>query len=162
ATPGNPRGPTPVTFTTPVGKEMHMVKEDAQRWVRVKYPRWDAAKVELSFEDKYTPKDGGSIGAAIGTLLLSMIEGFEIDPKMAITGDVTGDGKVRATGGMAAKLRGATAAHCTVAALPAENYQMLTDALVWEGPKLLSQIQVFGVANLTEASAVARVDRDSK
>src|SRR3954468_649874 len=133
ATPGKPSDNTPVMFATAAGKEMHMVKEDAQRWVRVKYPRRDAAKVELSFEDKYTPKDGGSIGAAIGTLLLSMIEGFEVDPKLAITGDVTADGKIRAIGGVAAKMRGATAGGCTVMALPADNYQQVADALVWEG-----------------------------
>jgi hypothetical protein len=162
ATPGTPRGPTPVSFTTTAGKEMHMVLDDALRWVRIKYPRWDAAKVELSFEDKYTPKDGGSIGAAIGTLLLSMIEGFDVDPKLAITGDVTADGKIRSIGGVAAKTRGATAGGCTVMAVPADNYPQVADAMVWEGPKLLSSIQVIGVANLTEASAVARSNRDEK
>ncbi len=162
AMPGKMSDRTPVTFTTAAGKEMHMVLDDAVRWVRLKYPRWDASKVELSFEDKYTPKDGGSIGAAIGTLLLSMIEGFEVDPKFAITGDVTADGKIRAIGGVAAKMRGATAGGCTVMAVPTDNYQQVCDALVWEGPKILSNIQVIGVGNLPAAEAVARVDRDEK
>jgi hypothetical protein len=70
ATPGAPKGYTPVIFATPVGSEMHIVLDDVLRAIRVKYPKWAASKVELSFEDKYSKKDGGSIGAAIGTLIL--------------------------------------------------------------------------------------------
>src|SRR5262249_24202500 len=74
----------------------------------------------------------------------------------------TADGKVRAIGGVAAKTRGATAAGCTLMALPADNYPQVVDAFVWEGPKLLTNIQVIGISNLTQAEAVARVDRDEK
>jgi hypothetical protein len=163
ATPGAPRGgggETKVTYTVPAGRQMHMVLDDVVRSIRVKYPRWDAAKVEFSFSDKYEAKDGGSIGAALGTLILSMIEGFEIDPKLAITGDVSADGKLRVIGGVAAKLRGATAAQCAVMALPTDNAPQAADALVYDGPELfVNSAQVIGVASLTDAAALARVDR---
>jgi hypothetical protein len=47
-------------------------------------------------------------------------------------------------------------------ALPADNYPQLVDAFLWEGPKLITNIQVIGVANLDQAAAVARTDRDDK
>jgi hypothetical protein len=162
ATPGSARNDTPVRFATQAGQEMHMVLEDVLRAVRVKYPRWEASNVDLSFEDKYSPKDGGSIGAAIGTLLLSMIQGYEIDPNLAITGDVTADSKIRPIGGVAAKLRGATAGGCKIVVLPMGNYDQLVDAVVYEGPGLVTNIHVFGAGFLDQAAAVARVDREEK
>jgi Lon protease-like protein len=128
----------------------------------LKTPKWAASKVELSFEDRYTPKDGGSIGAAIGTLIESMLQGFEIDDKLAITGDVTADGKIRHIGGVAAKLRGATAGDCKIVIVPADNYDQVVDAMIYEGRSLITNIQVIGAGNLEEASAVARTDRAPK
>ncbi len=163
ATPGNPRGgAVPISFTSAAGPEMHMVLDDVVRAVNAKYGRVQASKIELSFADKYTPKDGGSIGAAIGTLVLSAIEGYEVDPNLAITGDVTADGKVRAIGGVAAKIRGATAARCKVVGMPSENYDQLVDAVVYEGIGLITNMQVIGIGSLDDAASVARVDRNEK
>lgn len=162
ATPGSPEGSTPVSFTTPVGPEMHMVLDDVLRAINLKYGVSDVSKVELSFEDKYTAKDGGSIGAAIGTLILSMIQGFDIDPHLAITGDVSADGKICRIGGVAAKLRGAAEAQCKLVAVPAGNYEQVQDALAYEGPGIVTRVQVLGIADLEDAMAIARVDRDAK
>ena len=162
ATPGNPPGYTPVRFVSPVGDDMLAALDDVLRTVRVNYPKWAASRVELSFENRYTPKDGGSIAAAIGTLLMSMLQGFDVDDKAAMTGDLTADGKLRQIGGVAAKIRGATASGCNLVILPAENYDQVVDAMVYEGPSLLMNIQVIGAADLQEATALARVDRDEK
>jgi hypothetical protein len=141
---------------------MQAVLDDVLRSLRVTHPVWAAAKVDLSFEDRTTPKDGGSIGGAVGTLLLSMLNGFEIDSHVAITGDVTADGRMRAIGGVAAKLRGATAAGSAIVILPAANLDQLTDAFVYEGPSLLANLQVLGADTLTDAASLARADRDEK
>jgi hypothetical protein len=77
-----------------------------------------------------------------------------------MTGDVTADSKVRAIGGISAKIRGATEAQCTLVALPAENYNQLIDAFVYEGPELITSVQVIGISNLDDAVAVSRLDRD--
>ena len=161
ATPGSARGYTPVVFVSQVGDQMTAVLDDVLRNVRVTYPKWAASRVDLSFEDRYTPKDRGSI-AAIGTLLLSMIQGFEVDSKVAMTGDVTADGKLRQIGGVAAKMRGATAAGCDVMIVPAANYDQVVDAMVFEGPSLITDIQVIGAETLDDATAAARVDRNEK
>lgn len=161
ATPGQSadKGDIPVSFATPVGPQMHMVLDDVARAINVRYGLRGVEKVELSFEDKYTAKDGGSIGAAIGTLMYSMIQGFDIDPKLAITGDVTADAKVHRIGGVAAKLRGAADAGMSIVAVPAENYEQVQDAMVYEGPSIVTNVQVLGISNLDDAAAVARADR---
>ena len=162
AAPGPARADTPVTFVTPVGEQMKLVLDDVLRSVRLKYPLWEASKVEFTFDDRTSKMEGASIGAACGTMLLSMLEGFEIDPSLAMTGDVTADGKVRKIGGVAAKIRAATNSNCGIVALPADNYDQVADAMVYEGAPLLSRIQVIGVGTLDDAAAVARVDRADK
>jgi hypothetical protein len=162
ATPGMSRDATPVSFATPVGNQMKLVLADVLRTVRLKYPRWEASKVEVSFSDRASKLDGPSIGAALGTMLLSMLEGYEIDSKLAMTGDVTADGKVRQIGGVVAKIRAATSAECNIVAMPASNYEQLVDGLVYEGPTLFSKINVIGIGTLDDAVAVARQDRDEK
>jgi len=148
-----------VVFPQRVGDQMHLVVDDIMRFLRLQYPKWNVARAELTFADKYNPHDGGSIGAAIGTLILSTIRGFEIDPKTAITGDVSADGKVRAIGGVAAKLRGAAAAGCDVVAVPADNEAQVADGMVYVGPSLVTDVQVITIGNLDDAQAVTRSDR---
>ena len=162
ATPGSRAGHTPVHFVSAVGGQMTAVLDDVLRAIWLTTPKWEASKVELSFEDRYTPKDGGSIGAAIGTLIQSMLQGFAIDDKVAITGDVTADGKIRHIGGVAAKIRGATAAECRIVIVPASNYDQVVDAMIYEGRPLITNIQVLGAGTLEEATALARTDRAAK
>ena len=115
-----------VVFPQQVGDQMHLVVDDVLRFLRLSYPNWNVAHAELTFADKYNPHDGGSIGAAVGTLILSTIRGFEIDPKTAITGDVSADGKVRMIGGVAAKLRGAAAAGGSLPSLQSKRWAVPT------------------------------------
>ena len=151
-----------VTFVTPVGPEMRLARDEAERFVGVRYPNWRAGRAELSFEDKYNDHDGGSIGAAVATLIESAVDGVRIDPAVAMTGDVSANGKVRAIGEVAAKLRGAAAGHCTVAVVPADNYDQLTDAVIYAGPTIATDVQVLGVSTVADAVAAARADRDPK
>jgi hypothetical protein len=164
AEPGLAReGDIPISYATPVGHDMATVLDELVRRMQVIYPNiTGCTKIEFSFEDKYIGHDGGSIGAACGTLLLSLFQGFEIDPKVAMTGDISADGKIRAIGGIAAKLRGATEAGCTVAAVPMENQDQLVDALISQGSPLLTGIQVIGMSTLDDGAAIARADRDPK
>ena len=151
-----------VEFVGKVGEDMRMAKDDALRFLRLSYPEWDVDRAEITFEDKYDHHDGGSIGAAVGTLVISVVQGVALDPKLAMTGDVSANGKVRAIGAVAAKLTGAAAAGCTTVALPADNYDQLVDAVVFAGPAAACSVQVLGMADLTDAIAVARADRDVK
>jgi len=151
-----------VRFVTKVGDQMCLARDDALRFIHLKYPNWNISNAEITFEDKYVAHDGGSIGAAIGTMILSCIQGFNIDSDAAITGDISANGKVRAIGGVSAKIKGATANKCTLVAIPADNLDQLTDAVIYNGPELVSDIQVIGITNLDDAIATVRTDRDPK
>ena len=64
--------------------------------------------------------------------------------------------------GVAAKIRGATAAGCHLVLLPADNFEQVVDAMVYEGPSLITDVQIIGVSTLDEAAAAARTDRAEK
>ncbi len=154
--------PVDVRFVEPVGQDTNLAKDEALRYVRLAYPTWDAGRAEITFEDKYDQHDGGSIGTAVGTMILSVVEGFPIDGRLAMTGDISANGRVRAVGGVAAKVAGATAAKCDLVAIPADNYAQLVDAVIYAGPSVVTDVQVLGMADLTDAVAAARTDRDPR
>lgn len=152
--------PTSVDFVPPVGNDTNLARDEALRFIRLDYPTWYADRAEITFEDKYDAHDGGSFGAAIGTMILSVIQGFQIDPDIAITGDISANGKIRAIGAVSAKIHGAIADKCSLVALPNDNYDQLVDAVIYNGPAIVTDIQVIGISNLTGATATMRIDRD--
>ncbi|NJK91599.1 MAG: hypothetical protein HC904_07115 [Blastochloris sp.] len=93
-----------VTFNQEVGKQMSTALEEALRMIETRLPgRATGYTITLGFEDKYTPKDGGSAGTACSLLILSLLEDQELDENLAVTGDITADGKVRRVGGVRIK-----------------------------------------------------------
>ena len=119
-------------------------------------------KLEISFEDKFTKKDGPSAGAAFSVLLRSFSDPFQIDPAFAMTGDVSVDGRILQIGGVFAKVRGALNGGCKRVGIPIANEQELTDALVLNGPATLGEIEIHGLETVDDAVALARSDRDEK
>lgn len=99
-----------VNFQRPqgIGKEMRISMEEAERAIRARYPKWENGIIRLSFGNKYSNKDGGSSGAAFALLILSLLEGFEIDSDAAITGDILANWKVVGVGAVPEKI------HCAV------------------------------------------------
>jgi hypothetical protein len=142
-----------------VGKEMQTSFDEAVRAIGMRYPMIDQGKMEFSFGDKYTPHEGGSAGTCFGVMMLSALEGFDIDPKCAVTGDITVDWKVRKIGGVAAKLRGATADKCLYAGLPLENRENVADMVLFYGDASIREIQIFSLETLQDAAALLRKDR---
>ena len=148
-------------FARDAGKDMSTALEEAIRVVRVRHPTWDDADIQISFEDKYSKQDGGSAGTAFAVVLLSLFEGFEVDPQTAITGDITVDWKTRKVGGVDAKIRAAVAAGSKYVVIPQENAERIADYLVLNGPKGLWEIQVLSAATLNDAVATVRTDREA-
>ena len=123
------------------------------------YPKWTGGNVDISFSEKYSPHDGGSAGTAFAVLFLSSLEGFDIDPKFAFTGDITVDWKVRQVGAVAAKLHGAIVDHCSYAAIPEENETSFADSGIFYGHSAYWSMQVFSIATLQQAVGLVRTDR---
>jgi hypothetical protein len=141
------------------GEQMMIALGEACRTAQQRYPHWQRRAVEISFGDKYSAKDGGSAGAAFTVLLLSLLDGFEIDPKCAMTGDVTVTGSVTRVGGIPDKIRAAAQAGCEVVVVPAENKPHINDLIVLYPKNMLWSIQILSAATLDEAVAAARRDR---
>lgn len=73
------------------------------------------------------PKDGPSAGVAMVTALTSLITGKSVNPKVAMTGEVTLRGKVTPIGGVKEKVMGAHRAGVTTIIIPRKNERDLRD-----------------------------------
>jgi hypothetical protein len=140
---------------------MDTALEEAVHAVNLRYPLWEPGHINISFGEKFTAHGGPSAGTAFGIVMLSILEGFPIDPKCAVTGDITVDWKVRPVGGVTAKLRGATLDKCLYAAIPTDNEMAFADMGILYGHKSYWNIQVFSIDTLQDAVALARKDRAS-
>ncbi|MGC4020125.1 MAG: endopeptidase La [Muricomes sp.] len=73
------------------------------------------------------PKDGPSAGIALFTALASLVTGIKVDPKLAMTGEITLRGAVLPIGGLKEKLLAAQRAGITKALIPKDNVEDLKD-----------------------------------
>lgn len=147
---------------TPIGKEMHTSLKEAMRTVRTLYPFIEPADLAISFDDKYSPKDGGSAGTAFTLGILGLLEGIKFDPDCAITGDVTVDSKIRMVGGVPEKIRGAILAGCKEVIIPGVNEQSVADmTLIYDMPELL-KIQILSASTVPEAMELIRADKKTE
>lgn len=74
-----------------------------------------------------TPKDGPSAGITLFTALTSLITGRAVDPKLAMTGEITLSGAVLPVGGIKEKILAAHRAGIKKIILPKENERDLED-----------------------------------
>jgi len=74
-----------------------------------------------------TPKDGPSAGITLFTALASLVTGIKVDPKLAMTGEITLRGAVLPIGGLKEKLIGAQRAGITEILIPKDNLIDLKD-----------------------------------
>jgi len=139
--------------------EMKTALDEAVRAVTLRYPIWAPGHIDISFGEKFVSHGGPSAGTAFGVLMLSVLEGFSIDPKCAVTGDITVDWKVRKVGGVSAKLHGATLDKCLYATIPQDNEVAFADMGCLYGHSALWGIQVFSIDTLQDAVAIVRKDR---
>ncbi len=151
---------TTCDFVTDVAKDTQISMEEAERLLKVRYPVWQAGyKIRFSYSNKYTKQAGGSAGGAFSVLLLSLLDGMQIDPGFGMTGDVTVDGKIREVGAVAEKLRGALLDKCRIVAIPEANKENLNDLAVLYSPAMLWSMQILSITTLDDAAAAARVNR---
>jgi hypothetical protein len=148
------------TLTTKVGDAMNTSFDEALRYVR-KLPRaWEKDfSIHLSFEDKFTPKDGGSAGTGFTVAMLAAIQNVALDPEIAVTGDLTIDGSVQPVGAVVEKLRGAIADKCKITLIPERNAGDAQDLALLDGTAPLWETQNFSIATIDQAFSLARRDR---
>ncbi len=153
-----------VKFLREGGGMMVVSMDEAIRyWKRLeKNVALPGGTLEISFEDKFTKKDGPSAGAAYTVLMRSFSDPFQVDPAFAMTGDISVEGRILKIGGAFAKVRGALQGKCVRAGIPASNEGELTDAVVINGPTTLAEIEIYGMEMIEDAVALARTDKDPR
>ena len=82
---------------------------------------WDKQTIHIHFPDGATPKDGPSAGGAISLAIASLMSGIAVNPKVAMTGEVSLKGKILKIGGLKAKVLAAKQAGITRLFIPEEN-----------------------------------------
>lgn len=92
------------------------------------------------------PKDGPSAGIALFTALASLCTGRPVDPKLAMTGEITLRGQVMPIGGLKEKLLGAARAGITKVLIPKENVQDLKEV----PQSIKEQIEIIPVETVEE------------
>ncbi len=153
-------GGAAATLATKVGDDMKTSFDEGVRYVR-KLPRgWEKDfSIHLSFEDKFTPKDGGSAGTGFTLAMLAAVQNVALDPDIAVTGDLTIDGAVQPVGAVVEKLRGAMADKCKITLIPERNAGDAQDLALLDGTEALWETQIFSIATIDGAFSLARRDR---
>lgn len=124
------------------------------------HPNWSPIMVRISFDDQYTKVEGPSATTVYGILITSLQDGIDLDPTVAITGDLSGDQVVRPVGGVRGKVIGAIGGECSMVGVPSKNLTDIQDALVMlPDASLITKIQVFSLSTMDEALTLARKDR---
>ncbi|MBO7126889.1 endopeptidase La [bacterium] len=82
---------------------------------------WDKSILHIHFPDGATPKDGPSAGGAISLAIASLMSGIAVNPKVAMTGEVSLKGKILKIGGLKAKVLAAKQSGITKLFIPEEN-----------------------------------------
>lgn len=160
ASPSGDNGESEGKFITETTADTKISKDEALRLMKLRSPSGRSGiKFDISFDDKYVTKSGGSAGTALTLAMLSIVDGFDIDPLFAVTGDITVDGKVRKIGGIPLKIHGAKDAGCKIVAIPADNEGEIVDLMVLQNHQALAEIQIFSIATIDEAIQLAHQDR---
>ncbi|MDF1657545.1 MAG: lectin-like protein [Verrucomicrobiales bacterium] len=157
ALPIAPETPATLQFNQNVGATMQKALEEVVKFSQLRHNGWPRGHaLEISFENKYNPKDGPSAAVACALLLESAITGDPLDAGFAVTGDMNADGSVQPIGGVEAKLRGATNQKCSTIAIPFDNVTSVYDSVVMDGIRSIIEIQVFSINSFDEAYSIAR------
>ena len=83
--------------------------------------------LHIHVPDGAVPKDGPSAGITMTTAIASLVSGSDVDPKIAMTGEVSLRGLVMPIGGLPEKLMAAMRSGIMTALIPADNEQDLVD-----------------------------------
>lgn len=142
------------------GKLGDVMKESAQiamSLMRSLLPKQDkfvkAHDFHLHVPEGAVPKDGPSAGVTMTTAFYSAVSGRKVDPKVAMTGEITLRGKVLAIGGLKEKLLAASMAGIKTVIVPFENKSTVEEL----EPEILGSMEVVYAKTIRDVLKVALV-----
>ena len=155
-------GDAVLKFNQDVGSDMSSAMNEVQKFMNVRHNGWPTGySIEMSFEDRYQPKDGPSAAVACALMVDSLLSGQALDQATAVTGDMTATGSVQPVGGVPDKLRAAADKKCSVACIPLKNARSMSDYCMLKGLRPATTIQIFAVGQFDDARKIATLPRDA-
>ena len=144
------RGSGKLTITGRLGDVMKESAQIALSLVKDLFPdqaeRLGSEDLHIHVPDGATPKDGPSAGVTLTTALSSLVSGVAVSPTVAMTGEVSLEGGVKAIGGLPEKLMAAQRSGVKTVFIPEENLEDLEDV-----PKeVTSQLEILPVRRVEE------------
>jgi ATP-dependent Lon protease len=126
------------------------VKDLNTAGIQFELPEGTTTRISIGNEG-YTESDGPSAGVADTTLILSVLSGRKIKGNVAMTGQITPLGDVKAIGGLLGKIEGAYRSGCTKVLIPWENWDDQTKQVIDGGrpvtfsPEVLKAVEIVPV-----------------
>ncbi|MDI6723178.1 MAG: endopeptidase La [Methanobacterium sp.] len=122
-----------LTLTGQLGDVMKESAKISQSLIRsrlafnMKHVEFDKKDLHIHVPSGAIPKDGPSAGVALLTTIASLVTGQEVDPKLAMTGEISLRGAVLPVGGIKEKVLAAHRAGIKRVILPKDNEKDLDD-----------------------------------
>ena len=156
-------GPSFFRFSPPASSDQHAALDAALHVLGSRYSNFDAASFDFSLSGQSAGENDPAIAVPTIVLLRSIIEGFEIDPQVAIAGNVDAEGKLAVAGAVALRMQGADSSKtCKLVLLPLENYEQLVDFKIYNGLHSILGPTVIGFSTEDDAVDWARTDRQDR
>jgi ATP-dependent Lon protease len=107
--------------------------------------------VHVHVPEGATPKDGPSAGVTIVTSLVSLFKNIPVKNNIAMTGEITLQGKVLPIGGLKEKLMSAVRSNITEVFIPAKNEKDLEDV----PSEIKEKLKIHTVKHVSEIMPIA-------
>ena len=144
------KGSGKILITGQLGDVMKESAQIAVSLVKARFPDkaelFEKNDLHIHVPDGATPKDGPSAGITLTTALASLVNETPVSPQVAMTGEVSLQGQVKAIGGLPEKLMAAQRAGVKKVFIPKDNEEDLRDV----AEEVLSQLEIIPVEAVSD------------
>jgi ATP-dependent Lon protease len=140
-----------LTITGKLGSVMNESAQAAMTYVRSRSEILNIDKdyfqnvdIHIHVPEGAIPKDGPSAGVTMATALISAILSRPVDPTLAMTGEISLQGRALQIGGLKEKLMAAVRSGVKTVIIPEKNVKDLQEI----GQEILDKLEIFPVADM--------------
>ena len=153
------KGEGKLTITGQLGNVMKESAQIAISLVKSMFPEkasfFKENDLHIHVPDGATPKDGPSAGVTLTVALSSLVTGQAVCPQIAMTGEVSLEGKVNPIGGLPEKLMAAERAGVKKVLIPKANVDDLRDV----PEEVKDKLEIRPVENVDEALSICGIEK---
>lgn len=124
------------------------------------FKKWRSSAIHYHAPNIAMSKDGPSAGVANIVAMVSLVTGIPVKNYIALTGEVSVDGKVTEIGGLREKAGGAKAAGCKLVLCPEENRHDYVEILNDKYSPIDNSFNIQCISNVWEALDIMLVEND--